>query len=67
MKAADKEALKALECAYLMALLMPHESTIRVRRQDVLCALRDAIVAETGREAQEVQEAHEAMAFEMMR
>ena len=57
-------ALFALQQAYLTALQMPH-SGVRARQQAVLCALRDAIVAETGIEAQEVQESFESMALQI--
>ena len=60
----EQDALEALQRVYIAALQIPHGG-VRARNQSVLCALRDAIVAETGVNAQTVQDAHESMALQL--
>lgn len=55
------QLLEALEAAYMLALQMPHDA-LRIRSQAELCAMRNAIAAATGREAEEVQNDFEARA-----
>jgi hypothetical protein len=54
--------LEALEGAYTLALLMPH-NLVRVRSQGTFCAMRDAIADATHRTSEEVQTSHEAAAY----
>lgn len=60
----EQAALEALQQAYIEALKMP-DSGVRIRNQAVLCTLRDAIAAETGEDAQTVQESFESMALQV--
>lgn len=61
----EHRALEQLMQAYLAALKMPHDSVCRVRHQNVLCVLRDAIADELGHSQQEVQESFEAMELKL--
>lgn len=56
--------LVALERAYLLLLQMP-DTALRLRNQETLCHVRDAIAQESGLPAQEVQESFESMAVQM--
>lgn len=47
--------------AYLELLMLPHDAQ-RIRLQPVLARFRDEIAAETGKEAEEIQNSYEAMA-----
>lgn len=60
----ERKALVALQQAYILLLQMPHGG-VRARNQETLCALRDAIVKETGIEAQEVQDSFESIALQL--
>lgn len=60
----ERKALEVLLQAYVLLLQMPHGG-VRARNQAVLCALRDAIVAETGHEPQEVQDSFESIALQL--
>lgn len=59
-----RAAVEGLQKAYIALLQMP-DGMVRLRHQSLLCALRDAIAAETHTDVQTVQEAHEAMALEL--
>ncbi len=60
----ERDALEALQRAYMALLQMPHGG-VRARNQGVLVALREAIAAETGVDAQEVQDSFESMALQI--
>jgi hypothetical protein len=53
----------ALACSYVY--MLQTDGLLRVREQRTFCAVRDAIVKLTGRDTQEVQETHEAIAIGM--
>lgn len=62
---AEKQALEQLMQAYMAALKMSHASVCRIRHQNVLCVLRDAIAEELGQTAEEVQNSFEAMELKL--
>lgn len=62
--AKELAALELLQKAYIALLQMP-DGMVRLRNQGTLCVVRDAIVAETGVPAQEVQESFETIALKL--
>lgn len=60
----EEKALEVLQQAYMLLLQMPYGG-VRARQQGTLCALRDAIAAETGHSSQEVQDSFESMSLKV--
>lgn len=59
--AAAPQMREALELAYV-AMLATAQSVWRIKNQNTFCAVRDAICAATGREAEDVQTQFETVA-----